>query len=703
MRRKIYHGLGRLVVVTVCLVLLGIGLPPARAAAPGERPARKMAELMRASVERHRELCASTEVLKVRPALIPLPPGAVKPAGWLADWAEAAADGITGHLDERHNTFRSAWHAKDVRAPGARDKGTGWPLEQCGYWLDGLVRLGYILDDAELIAKARARLDPVVEGVLRGGPSFIYWLPKEQLHSGFDNWAHSHMGRALVAYYRATGDPRVLAALVRVYRDYPLPPLGNRFYPVNGIVNLDPMLETYVLSGDEQVLRTALAAGERESFRSTVEQWNRGQFGGRKHAVIVCENIRVPALLYPWTGDETLLQATRSAVRWLDRDHRLPYGVTSGAEDLAGIGSAQATETCDMAASMWTFLSLLRITGDCEWSGRLERIFFNAAPAIVDRDFQTHCYYQSPNRINNRFPGRVPGPGGDFSFKPINGTLCCVGNLNRILPNYIMHMWMATPDGGLDWTLYGPCRVQAVVGEGVNVRLESTTAYPFAETVTLAVSPERPAAFALSFRLPAWCARPSIEVNGEAVDLSPARAGFVRVERTWKEGDVVSLRFPVQPRVAGGRESTGAPYASVFYGPLLMALPIPDDGPNRPDPTAPWQYAFDLASPAAVAGLEVARQEMPGTWDWPLQSPLAIEMPAARSNWEFTTAPQHVTDMKTGQKKLHGEACSLPLGPVKSEGPATIRLIPYGSTMYRISMFPITARAEWVIDDEQPD
>ena len=32
--------------------------------------------------------------------LMPLPPGAIEPAGWLRDWAVAAANGITGHLDE---------------------------------------------------------------------------------------------------------------------------------------------------------------------------------------------------------------------------------------------------------------------------------------------------------------------------------------------------------------------------------------------------------------------------------------------------------------------------------------------------------------------------------------------------------------------------------------------------------------------------
>lgn len=73
------------------------------------------------------------------------------------------------------------------------------------------------------MAKMQARLDRVVKGVLSGGTSFVYWLPATVLDNNFNNWAHSHMGRALVAYYQASGRKEVLDALVKVYRQYPFP------------------------------------------------------------------------------------------------------------------------------------------------------------------------------------------------------------------------------------------------------------------------------------------------------------------------------------------------------------------------------------------------------------------------------------------------------------------------------------------------
>ena len=104
--------------------------------------------------------------LRISPALFPLKPGAVTPEGWILDWAKDAANGITGHLDDYSPTFSEAWKGYGFKAMGATANGGGWPLEQCSYWLDGAIRLGYILKDSALIKKASARLDTVVDGVL---------------------------------------------------------------------------------------------------------------------------------------------------------------------------------------------------------------------------------------------------------------------------------------------------------------------------------------------------------------------------------------------------------------------------------------------------------------------------------------------------------------------------------------------------------
>jgi len=102
------------------------------------------------------------------PAFLTLPVGAVKPAGWLRDWAWAARNGMTGHLDEYHPVWRDAWKGIPVDAaigPETTDPRNGWPLEQCADWFAGLVPLGYQLEDTFLISKATARLDGIIDNL----------------------------------------------------------------------------------------------------------------------------------------------------------------------------------------------------------------------------------------------------------------------------------------------------------------------------------------------------------------------------------------------------------------------------------------------------------------------------------------------------------------------------------------------------------
>ena len=533
----------------------------------------------------------------------------------------------------------------------------------------------------------------VVSGVLqRRRVVHLLAAAKSALDDGFNNWAHSHMGRALVAYYQATGDPRVLQALEKAYRDYPLPDLLDTFEDVSGAANLDAMLDTYLMTGDPALLDRALAYAQRPAYRAVASQWESGRLQPG-HNVIFYENIRVPALLYPWTGNKSDLAATTGAIRWDDRHHLLPLGVGSGEEYHAGIGATRNVETCDVAASMWTYLGLLRVTGEGAYSDRIERIFFNAGPAPVARDFKTMCYYQSPNRYSAANPGEEPHdpyPSGNYRFTNIgHEVLCCVGNLNRVIPSYAMHMWMATKDRGLAATLYGPSAVRAEVAGNVKVGVVSATEYPFQESITLTVTPEKEVTFPLYLRMPAWCRAPAIRVNGRSVPAAAAQDGFVKLERAWRPGDKVVLRFPMAVSIDTGHETPyprikyfeknraiaretaiSSPFASVSYGPLLFALPIRDENPNQEGPGARFQYALDL--PANRGGaVKVVRSAMPAKWSWQLDAPLRLTVNAREFDWR----PSEVEP--------------LPKEPVKGGKAARISLIPYGCTKFRVSMFPV--------------
>ena len=260
----------------------------------------------------------------------------------------------------------------------------------------------------------------------------------------------------------------------------------------------------------------------------------------------------------------------------------------------------------------WTG-ALLAASGRGSHGDRSEECFFNFLSACWTRDMQKYTYF---SRLNNH--ANMPGQ----SYVPIQGTLCCLGQMLKAMTHFVQNMWMATWDNGLAWTYYGPCSMRAKVGagDGTLVSLKSETAYPFGESIALAVEPERPVTFPLRLRVPRWCDGFAVKVNGAAVDAKPDDSGFVELRREWKAGDRVEIQLPMKPQVHVARELEGAPFAAVHYGPLCMTLPLekPDE---TYDPAAEWKFAID-APEGAEKGWKVERSPMPAHWDWPLAAPL---------------------------------------------------------------------------------
>lgn len=635
-----------------------------------------------------------------RPALLALPPGAVEPEGWLRDWCILARDGYTGNMDKYDPEFQRAW-AVDHKMTGERldwPKGA-WPYEGGGYWFDGLARLGYALHDDVLLQQAKRRLDAVVTHMNPDGILFLWWLNRNNPDDvkaastvgAWSIWASGLFGRALAAHYAGSGDAQALKALETAYSG-----TGDwlRMQPSNAW----PALETYTWTGNKQIA-AALTAFFSEGAGSTDGKpplWDRyrrmpDETAGAEvsdHGVVFNESTVSWVLGYLWTGNRQFLAASLAWHDRVARDSMQPHGVIVADEYYGPTGAFRGTETCDVAGYLWGQIVLLAITGEGRLADRVERAFFNAGPATVSRDFRTHVYFQSPNRIVDNSPPYPHGPRAEGnSYKPTHYPLCCTAALNRILPNYVMHMWMATYDNGLAATHYGPCKVTALVADRMPLELACQTDYPFEDSIRIDVQPQREATFPLSFRIPGWCHNPELSVNGVGIKATVDAKGFVRVERLWKPGDAIHLRFPMTASVTTGRDlnAGAAPYATVSYGPLLFALPIADtQGSNTPDPAARWNYALDVQAKEFAGGIGVDRRPMPAKWDWPLASPLTLRLNAVPIDWKPTP-----------------DAPRLPAETAASDGPPEeITLVPYGCTKFRIAMFPVTERA-WRLAEAQ--
>ena len=634
------------------------------------------------------------------PEYVPFSLGAIKPEGWLKSWADMAAEGITGHLDEVNDTFGKGWTGEIFTGRGIRKNATGWPLEQCAYWLDGAVRLAYITDNKPLVEKVNRRMNIVVDSILASPrKAFVFWTDAavdsvEVKQHRFNNWACSHMARALLGYYQATGNPKIIDALVKGYTNIPIHPYINQRKGHSGFAQIEPMIEMYRLTGKESFLDSLRAVSRNPHFISRMEDLHKN---GMKadHGVAVSEDFRFPAELYLVTGDRTLLEVSQAGYDSMRKNHLLPYGAFSSEEHLAGIGSTRHTESCNITTAEWSYEKLLEITGELRYADYIESVFINGASNVFSRDMKLVSYYQAPNHVEGVFPADIPhdpyslvmGTTESYYYRPFgHEVLCCAGNCNRIIPYYIMHMWLGTKDHGVLASLYGPSRFNGVAGKhDTHVEIIETTNYPYDETITLEVNPEKPVSFPLYMRIPQWCEEYDVNA-GENAEI--VREGnLLRIDRKWKQGDKVTLTLNMEIRVVEGNETSfpqtphfrnnrpiakrtdiNAPYACVYYGPLLMALPLKDENPNKQVEGQKWNYALD---PAKVAEAKVVRRPVSESDFWCYDAPIALEVDAVEFDWRPTpTSP-------------------MPEEKVKGGKPAKITLTPYASPKFPISMFPV--------------
>ena len=519
-----------------------------------------------------------------------LPPGAVRPRGWLERRARAAADGYTGHMDAVDPEFARAW--TDEFRP--RGRALDWwcaqqdgipgalPAELGAYWWDGLVRLAWQLDDPALKDLARAKVEPILRNMTTNAIGFCWWMDRNSAKDveeigkyGYIVGAGGRLARALAAYYDATGDRRALVAMERALDDFRFWKLGNPVtMPAAGY-------DAFVRGGNPKLAENlrAFAGYENPDWGSmryrdppplnTIYMREKLQDlpdNRLQHGVMFEESAVSFLKTYLHTGERRFLDSVLAWFDFLDRWAMMPYG-TIVADELWGYaGARRGTETCVVAADMWTRLNLLAITGAGRWGDDVERNFFNAGLAATDAKYAHHVYLQVANRTATNVvydASWAPSP-TEADYRVKHDPLCCTATLNRILPEFVQALWMRPRAGGLAATLYSPCTVETEVG-GVKVKVEERTGYPFdGDEVRLVFTCAKPVSFPLRLRVPAW---------SEGCSLKPGPDGFAVIERTWRTGDEFAFKLPRTERTCRLEDwnQEGKAYSYTMRGPVLLA------------------------------------------------------------------------------------------------------------------------------------
>ena len=283
----------------------------------------------------------------------------------------------------------------------------------------------------------------------------------------------------------------------------------------------------------------------------------------------------------------------------------------------------------------------------------------------------------------------------------LTGFPCCLSNLHQGWPKFTRNLWYGTSEGGLAALVYAPSRVEAKIS-GIEVIIEEITAYPFEETIVLKIDiPEGMSAeFPLELRVPSWTdSAAAVVVNGnECAGIVPGE--IFRIEREWRDGDVVVLDFPMKTTVSRWYENA----ASVERGPLSYALKIEskwvekffteDVGYGKTYwevyPESPWNYALiksDVYAPEKTFKVNTDSLRLSSDWYWsPDNAPVYIEARAARlPHWTLYNGSAGPFPYS----QIPGK-CASGNSAYRSSGEyERIILIPYGCTDLRISEFPV--------------
>ena len=627
-----------------------------------------------------------------RPALRPLPLGAIRPAGWLARQLRIQADGLTGHLDEFWpDVADSQWFG---------GKAEGW--ERAPYWLDGAIPLAFLLDDPKLKERLARHVGRIVEGQRPDGWYAPY--PVDAAAKRYDTWAILLANKALVQYHEATGDARVLEAVRRSLRALlggldraPLFDWG-RFRWFEGLV---PAFYVYERTKEPWLLDLARKLREQGTdydalYRTDdvrVPTPRRGLWKWTKHVVNTAMAPKAAALSWRLDPRPERRALARRMLEILDRHHGQVTGVFSGDECLAGRSPLQGTELCAVVELLYSLEHLYATFGDPSFAERLERVAYNALPAAISPDMWSHQYDQQANQaqctLNPDHMFTTNGPESNlFGLEPNFG--CCTANLHQGWPKLAAHLWMKTKDEGLAAASYAPCRARFSSG-GVPVEVEVETDYPFRETVAVSVHSERAARFPLLLRVPSWAQGATVRVGGGRPE--PMTPGTMhRVERAWSGGTTLQVRFPMRPVLTRRYNEAIA----VERGPLVYSLAIGEewtrvhaDKPGRElphgdfevRPTTPWNYGLALDPARPADGLRFEERPIGERPFSPLGAGMVAFARARRipswklaHGWAAEISPADVAWAHPGGPDL---------GPVEE-----VRLLPYGCTNLRITEFP---------------
>ncbi|WP_431216943.1 beta-L-arabinofuranosidase domain-containing protein [Puia sp. P3] len=226
-----------------------------------------------------------------------------------------------------------------------------------------------------------------------------------------------------------------------------------------------------------------------------------------------------------------------------------------------GFAAGGQNETC-------ATYNMLKLTSDLflydprgELMDYYERALYNDILASVAENTPANTYH---------IPLR-PGSIKQFGNPNMTGFTCCNGTAlesNTKLQNSIY--FKSRDDQALYVNLYIPSTLDWTER---HITVDQTTNYPNEDNTHLTIKGS--GKFDINVRVPGWATKGFfVKINGKQQNLPAKPGSYLKISRTWKDGDTIELKMPFQFHLDPVMDQQNI--ASLFYGPILLAAQEPE-------------------------------------------------------------------------------------------------------------------------------
>lgn len=477
----------------------------------------------------------------------------IKPEGWLKKQLEIQAQGLGGNLDK-------VW--KDVKESSwIGGSAEGW--ERVPYWLDGFIPLAYLLEDEDMIARAKKYIDAIVAAQNPDG--WICPCAYEE-RENYDTWAILLITKVLTVYYECSKDDRIpkviydtLKNFYELLRDQKISLFDwGKYRWFEGFVAINFTYRKYREEWLKDLARILKEQGK--NYRENIPLWERplNRWKLDTHIVNIVMALKAEAISCDLLG-ESDTDSAEELYQILYQYNGTPVGLFTGDECLSGLSPIQGTELCSVVEQMYSYEILYAATGDSKWAERLEVLAFNALPAAISDDMWAHQYVQMSNQIAcQRFPGKSVFRTNNseahlFGLEPNFG--CCTANFSQGWPKFALSAFMHK-----DHTVINVVPVPSELRtEEQYIRIE--TEYPFQNSFQYLI--EAKSDFVFRIRIPSFAKK--LLVDGRE---SLARELSFAIKA--KERRKISICFETAPYF----EQRPYAFHTVKCGSLVFSVPI---------------------------------------------------------------------------------------------------------------------------------